>query len=557
MTQVVSVPPSVAQPVRLGCGSPRAEIWTRGMGARVVELPAIVAADYGYMLSDTSLGEVTMDAAVVASDPRCTVLGLVRPWKHELVIYRDGVLAWSGPITRMEPGDTTFVIKARDLSAWLDHRVVHTTHIYGGQGPGQGSTDTTVIFAALVTDAMAPDPSPGLVLVSGLTSGVLSQGNYTPGSFKTIGPLIRDLAKGSIDWYCINRNLKYTGGGASAPPSGGAGATDVTATCFANPGFEVNTTGWGVAGTDWAITRDTAQFHAGVASGKLARTLGGAADASVTFTLTNLIVGKSYTLAGWARGSTANFQHQLFTMSVAGVTSTDIGYAAFKANPLVWLQANVNFIATATSHVLTIAATTGQNGLSTPPFWIDDFTLTLNNPDPPPTPPPPPVTPPTTFPLSDDDLIRPAKVTLDGLNQENRSLVSNQQAGGDVAYYGEAPAPAWALNTNGPGLTPDQTNYGLLEGSATSALADSAGAQSQASQRNILLSATPTILEGFVLSPNAKVAFGQLLPGALVAVRLDRPCLSVQQTLLIRQVQIKATPTSEEVTLILEPSGVD
>lgn len=565
MTQIVAVDAPLQPDVRLGCGSPRAEVWTRGLGARVLELPEATAVSWSRVLADTSSAEATLAGQAVTDDPDCCEgLRDVRPWQHELVIYRDDALVWSGPITEIAMDGEQLSIRARDLSAWLDHRFVHQTHIYGGQGVAQGDTDTTTIFTDLVTDAMAPDTSPGLVLDFGLVSGVLSQGNYTPASFKTVGPLIRDLAKGSIDWYVINRTLTYTGGGASAAGGGAGGgppgAVDVTSASIANPGFETNTTGW-TAGGGASISRDTVTFHGGVASGQL--TWASSPTLDITYaTVTNLIVGKSYTLAGWFRGSSSNpdlAKHINLYMTSGGVKSSDFGYVLYVANHATWYQASVTFKATATTTTIKIHIQPGtSSGLT---FRWDDFTLTLNNPDAPPPPPPPPpppdapVIPGSIVRLTDDDLAEAAQIVLSGVNQETRSIVTGQQSGGDVAFYGEAPEPAWTLNTNGPGLTTKQTLYGLLESPTTSTLTDANGAQSQATQRNGLLADTPVIIGNFVLSGSAGITMPELVPGTEIVVQLDRSCISVQQSMLLRQVNVEASPAGEKITLVMEPTA--
>lgn len=564
MTQIVAVGAPLQPDVRLGCGSPRAEVWTRGLDARVLELPEATAVSWSRVLADTSSAEATLAGQAVTDDPDCCEgLRDVRPWQHELVIYRDDALVWSGPITEIAMDGEQLAIKARDLSAWLDHRFVHETHIYGGQGVNEGDTDTTTIFTDLVTDAMAPDTSPNMVLDFGLVSGVLSQGNYTPASFKTVGPLIRDLAKGSIDWYVINRTLTYTGGGASAAGGGAGGgppgAVDVTSSSIANPGFETNTTGWSVSGGGAAVTRDTGQFHAGVASGRI--DYGTSPSVTISYaSLTSLIVGKNYTLKAWFRTNGiagANSDK----MTVAGVSSSDFGYIIRASAPATWYQASVTFTATATTHAVSMRDSSGTTGAGTAHLWIDDLTLTLNNPDAPPPPPPPPpppdtpVVPGSIVRLTDDDLAEAAQIVLSGVNQETRSIVTGQQSGGDVAFYGEAPQPAWTLNTTGPGLTTKQALYGLLESPTTSTLTDANGAQSQATQRSGLLADTPVIIGNFTLSARAGITMQQLVPGTEIVVQLDRSCISVQQSMLLRQVNVDASPDGEKITLVMEPTA--
>src|SRR5665213_2817104 len=160
-TPLAPIPP-ITPPITpggvLGCGIARAEIWTKGGTQRVLDLPNITATEWTRVRSDTSDGSVTLDGSAIAIDPACcAVLGSIRPWKHELHIYRDNERQWLGPITEIDAN--TMTIKARDITAWLDRRFIHEQHQYGGTQANQGSRDSVVIFQDIVTDGYAPDTS--------------------------------------------------------------------------------------------------------------------------------------------------------------------------------------------------------------------------------------------------------------------------------------------------------------------------------------------------------------------------------------------------------------
>lgn len=552
MTQITAVTAALAVDATLGCGIPSAEIWTKGGATRVMTLEHMTKATYDRVFGDTSQATVILDAVAVSADPSCCEdIRNVDPWSHELFIYRDGELAWLGPIVEMELDDDTLTIRARDLSVWLDHRFVHQQHTYGTQSPNSGDTDTTTIFTDLVTDAMAPDTSPNLALDFGLVSGVLASGDYTPGAFKYVGPTIRDLAKGSVDWYVLLRALSYTGPGATSIP-----AHDVTSASLANPGFEVNTTGWSTVSTatnNAVLSRVTTQHHGGVAALK---TVGQAGKATIEYvfrtTFTNLTVGHSYRVEGYVRGPAAaytsgwaSWKHGYF--QCANGQSADFAYSALHDLRTTWQKITLNFDATATSHNLDCFIQLHDSTATE--LYFDDFTIgdltSVLIPNDPST--------AVDFRLTDEDFLRPPKIVKSGLSQATRTIVTGQQTGGDAAFYGEAPSPPWDLNTNGPGLTAKQTQFGLLETRWTSTLADAASAESQARQRDTVLSDTPVIATGFILAKDAGVEFDNLIPGRRVAIQLDRPCLTLQQTMLLRQISVVATPKSEQVSLNLEP----
>jgi hypothetical protein len=97
----------------------------------------------------------------------------------------------------------------------------------------------------------------------------------------------------------------------AGPPS--KAATEVT---VANPGFEVNTTGWTpTAGT---ITRDATIFQTGVASGRSTSAAGGGL-AGAFVTSTGLVPGRAYTLSIGARKAVANINNFIITLSFDGL----------------------------------------------------------------------------------------------------------------------------------------------------------------------------------------------------------------------------------------------
>src|SRR4029077_11043857 len=151
--QILAAPAAVVPGNRLGCGDARAEVWTRGGGSRVIALPQITGVEWNRVRSDTSLGSVTMDGVAIAADPSCcAILNTVRPWKHELHIYRDDKRVWLGPINEIDLNGPVLTIKARDNSAWLDKRFIHFTHQWGGTQANQGSENSDVIMLELSLD---------------------------------------------------------------------------------------------------------------------------------------------------------------------------------------------------------------------------------------------------------------------------------------------------------------------------------------------------------------------------------------------------------------------
>jgi hypothetical protein len=100
----------------------------------------------------------------------CELLASLRCWMHELVVFRDGVRVWEGPVTRIGYEQDRVEIEAKDVMAYVYRRVMRTGYndayrlVKAGVG---GAPDAylgllSVVRRAglLVTQALAPyDPN--------------------------------------------------------------------------------------------------------------------------------------------------------------------------------------------------------------------------------------------------------------------------------------------------------------------------------------------------------------------------------------------------------------
>lgn len=188
----------------LGCGVYETVVLTRG-GQELVAILPWTSLDWGRVLDDTSEASVT--GSMGQDEECCAALALIKPWRHELAVYRDGVQVWVGPIIQIQTPPGNFSITARDLSAWWDHRLIHKSHNYL-------KTDLATIFEAFFEDAMAPDPSPGIILSTSL-SGVKGSKRVLTAQHQMAGAALRDLANTGIDWTAVGRAV--LGGGLAVP----------------------------------------------------------------------------------------------------------------------------------------------------------------------------------------------------------------------------------------------------------------------------------------------------------------------------------------------------
>lgn len=110
----------------LGCGTHTASVFDRD-GAKLMDLDDIMEIEYTRKLDTMS------DAHVIVgrNGSCCDLLGQIRPWRHELVIYRTAPgqpqrPVWSGPIVVPDFGGPDTVLQAYDAWAWLYRRDIRS-----------------------------------------------------------------------------------------------------------------------------------------------------------------------------------------------------------------------------------------------------------------------------------------------------------------------------------------------------------------------------------------------------------------------------------------------
>lgn len=185
-----------AQP-RLGIGYYQVGIFSRGGEHLMTMLPRVTGIEYGRVLDDTSSSTVTCVSEEWAD--------LIHPWQHEVHIFRNRNLAWSGPVRDKDydPETGEIKIEGRDLFAWMDFRSVH-------EEIDLTEVDVADVFAALVAGALKSDPSPNIT-VDKQTAGSTIDFYYDPETPKIVAVDLRSLAEGGVDFTVVNRKLYIRG----------------------------------------------------------------------------------------------------------------------------------------------------------------------------------------------------------------------------------------------------------------------------------------------------------------------------------------------------------
>lgn len=171
-------------------------------------------------------------------DACCEAMIGVEPWAYELGVYRNAQRCWAGPITSVDYGPDGVTIHATDISAWLGRRWIHKDHVWTEAALG-------VIVAAIVEDAMAIDPFPGLVIVN-RGAGVTGTRTVKAKEYRVALTEIDDIVRSGLDWSVVDRTMTL-GDFLLAPPVATIFLAD---THFSStPAVSVD----GNMGTRWAV----------------------------------------------------------------------------------------------------------------------------------------------------------------------------------------------------------------------------------------------------------------------------------------------------------------
>ncbi|MFI0827306.1 hypothetical protein ACH4Q7_22940 [Streptomyces roseolus] len=176
------------------CGTHTARIVDRD-GAVVAQADTLLEVEWQRVLDDISEARVLIQP----DGDCCAALGRVRPWRHKLVIYRNGRWVWEGPIVVPEWRAAGLVeLSAYDPLAWLDRRVPHENMRFSGR-------DLADIAAWLIADGFAPD-DPGHEVEILAPTRIRGDREYEEGIGQT-GDHLRDLAETGLDFTAIGSRI--------------------------------------------------------------------------------------------------------------------------------------------------------------------------------------------------------------------------------------------------------------------------------------------------------------------------------------------------------------
>jgi hypothetical protein len=170
---------------------------TRGARNVIAELKPI-SGEFTRVLDDTSMLSMGGVVSGRLEESCCDGWEDIRPWATEVIVYRDGRDQWAGPVTDVSFGYGTIAVEADDLTAWWDRRTIPSLNFLGD--------DLTDIFLRIYDEAMKPDESPNINLITQLT-GVVGDRAYNGNSYMYAMDAIKELADTGLDFTAFSRNV--------------------------------------------------------------------------------------------------------------------------------------------------------------------------------------------------------------------------------------------------------------------------------------------------------------------------------------------------------------
>jgi len=105
----------------LGCGHHRVFVYDRGGRVLRGEIKPLTRVQWGRKRDDIGNCLITTNGF---DQDCCVLLGDLQSWAHELVVFRDGIRVFEGPITRITYTSDNVEVEAKDVMAYLYRRVM-------------------------------------------------------------------------------------------------------------------------------------------------------------------------------------------------------------------------------------------------------------------------------------------------------------------------------------------------------------------------------------------------------------------------------------------------
>lgn len=170
---------------------------------RVLGEPDLLAGSWERLISATSTA-----TALVEVCGHEELLARAEEWLVELELWRDGGLAWAGPVRAVTPtdedGGATAVVAAEDVSAWWSVTPIDVDLVYRDAD-----------LATILVDLARRATTTGLE-VDARPTGIVGDRTYAALDLRMVADEVEELARTGCDWTVTGRQL-WIGGQEIAP----------------------------------------------------------------------------------------------------------------------------------------------------------------------------------------------------------------------------------------------------------------------------------------------------------------------------------------------------
>lgn len=201
----------------LGCGEYRVFIYEQG-GQRIIgEIHSIASLQFNRVRDDIST--CTLATNGLGDADCCQMYADVRSWMHELVVFRDGVRVWEGPVTGITYTTTDVTFSARDVMVYVYRRILRQGYndAYriternsdGSVKSHEGVYQVVKRAENIIANALAPfDPNVLPYLTTIQSGGDAKESRIVPPWSTTAWEQVDDLAAtAGLDYTVIGRRI--------------------------------------------------------------------------------------------------------------------------------------------------------------------------------------------------------------------------------------------------------------------------------------------------------------------------------------------------------------
>lgn len=203
------VPENTSVQGSLGCGVHSVFVFAQGGKVLLGEITPVSSGTYNRVRDDISNSLINISGF----GPDCgALLKSLRCWTHEIVIFRNGIRVWEGPITRITNEVGSVQIEAKDVMAYVYRRIMRQGYNDSYrllQGEQVGLTSVVNRAKQIIVNALAPyDPNvlPYLNPIEFATDA--RQSRVVPDYSKTAWEEVDDLAAtAGLDYTTVGRRI--------------------------------------------------------------------------------------------------------------------------------------------------------------------------------------------------------------------------------------------------------------------------------------------------------------------------------------------------------------